>query len=163
MNNTPRPARRFGRVLRAMSDAVRSAVSPAALVRSRADAPEVADPADVFPPEEMPAPEVIEEAAADYAAATDRARSGDRGKRKARKILDRLPAGRYGAWIVERVPSSRQTPDLEAIRATYTRLGLGDVPMRTCAPSLRITEVTEAAEVVTFPSASESAPAAVAA
>ncbi|MGW0612037.1 hypothetical protein [Streptomyces sp. NPDC002788] len=108
----------------------------------------------------MPTPEVIEEAAADYAAACDRARAGDWGKRKARKILDRLPAGRYGGWVVERVPSSRQTPDLDSIRATYKRL-IGPVPMRTCAPSLRITAA--AAAVVTFPAAAADAPAQLAA
>ncbi|MEZ3182976.1 hypothetical protein KYY02_31250 [Streptomyces pimonensis] len=151
---------RARRAVRTAADAVRSTLTPAALVRSRATetAP---DPADVFTPEEMPAPEVIEGAAADYAAATDQTRAGDRGKRKARKILDRLPAGRYGGWIVERVPSSRQTPDLEAIRATYQRLGLGEVPMRTCAPSLRVTAA--AADVVQLPAATETAPASLAA
>lgn len=151
---------RARRAFRTAADAVRSTVAPASLVRSRTDetAP---DPANVFTPDEMPAPEAIEGAAADYAAATDRARSGDRGKRKARKLLDRLPAGRYGAWTVERVPSSRQTPDLEAIRATYQRLGLGDVPMRTCAPSLRVTRA--AADVVPFPAADEAATAQLAA
>ncbi|MFF0164027.1 hypothetical protein ACFYRY_42050 [Streptomyces sp. NPDC005263] len=147
------------RALRTAADAVRSTVAPASLVRSRADetAP---NPADVFTPEEMPAPEAIEKAAADYAAACEEARAGDRGKRKARKLLDRLPAGRYGRWTVERIPSSRQTPDLDSIRATYKRLGLGDVPMRTCAPSLR---VTAAAEVVAFPAADGPAPASLAA
>jgi hypothetical protein len=127
-------ARRAARVL---TDAVRSVVAPAALVRSADTA--VPDPADTFAPDEMPAPEAIEAAAADFAAAGDQARAADRTKRKARKLLDRLPAGRYGRFTVERVESARQTPDLEAIRATYTRLGLGDVPMRACAPSLRIT------------------------
>jgi len=97
------------------------------------------NPVDVYSPAEMPPVEAIEAAAADYAAAADMARAADRGKRKARKLLGRLPAGLYGPWLIERVPSSRQTPDLEAIRATYTRLGLGEVPMRTCAPSLRVT------------------------
>jgi hypothetical protein len=150
---------RARRALRTAADAVRSTVTPAALVRSRAEET-VPDPVDVFTPEEMPAPEVIEGAAADYAAAVDLTRAGDRGKRKARKVLDRLPAGRYGRWIVERVPSSRQTPDLEAIRATYKLHGLGDVPMRTCAPSLRI---TAAAEVVTLPATTEAPTASLAA
>ncbi|MFJ9149114.1 hypothetical protein ACIRP7_13795 [Streptomyces sp. NPDC102270] len=109
----------------------------------------------------MPAPEAIEEAAADYAAACDRTRVGERGKRKACKILDRLPAGNYGGWIVECLPSSRQTPDLDSIRATYKRLNLGPDPMRTCAPSLRITAA--AADVVTFPAATEPATAQLAA
>ncbi|WP_250283175.1 hypothetical protein [Frankia sp. CiP1_Cm_nod2] len=99
----------------------------------------VADPADVYTPDEMPAVEVIEEAAASYETASEQARTADRGKRKARKLLDRLPAGVYGSWAVDRVESSRQTADLDAIRATYARHGLGDVPMRPCAPSLRVT------------------------
>lgn len=130
------------RALRVVSDAVRSVIAPAALVRTGT----VPDPADVYTDEEMPAPEAIEAAAADYAAACDAARAADRGKRRAKKLLGRLPAGRYGRWLVERVPSSRQTPDLEAIRATYARLGLGDVPMRPCAPSLRVTALEEAAD-----------------
>ncbi|MFJ9101153.1 hypothetical protein ACIRJM_22110 [Streptomyces sp. NPDC102405] len=153
-------ASRARRAFRTAADAVRSITVPAALVRSRADetAP---DPADVYGPDEMSAPEAIKEAAADYAAACDRTRAGERGKRKARKILDRLPAGNYGGWIVERIPSSRQTPDLDSIRATYKRLGLGPVPMRTCAPSLRITAA--AADVVTFPAVTEPATAQLAA
>lgn len=148
---------RARRAFRTAADAVRSTdVAPAALVRSRT-AETVPDPEGVYRPEEMPAPEVIESAAADYAAAADQTRAGDRGKRKARKVLDRLPAGRYGGWIVERVPSSRQTPDLEAIRATYQRFGLGDVPMRTCAPSLRVTAAAD--DVVQLPTADEPAAA----
>ncbi|MEQ6028194.1 hypothetical protein SOM70_37210 [Streptomyces salinarius] len=150
---------RARRVFRTVADAVRSTVAPASLARSRADetAP---DPANVFTPDEMPAPEAIEGAAADFAAA-DLTRAGDRGKRKDRKLLDRLPAGSYGAWTVERIPSSRQTPDLDSIRATCKRLGLGDVPMRTCAPSLRVTRA--AADVVPFPAADEAAAAQLAA
>jgi hypothetical protein len=52
------------------------------------------------------------------------------------------------------------TADLDEIRATYARLGLGPVPMRRCAPSLRI---TEAAEVLAFPSTEEPTAATVAA
>jgi hypothetical protein len=129
---------RARRAARFLADAVRSVATPAALVREQ-DAATVPDPADAYTAEEMPAPEVIEAAATDFAAAGDQARAADRAKRKARKVLDRLPAGLYGRWQVERIESARQTPDLEAIRATYARLGLGEVPMRACAPSLRIT------------------------
>ncbi|MFE9793560.1 hypothetical protein ACFYRL_17680 [Streptomyces goshikiensis] len=132
--------RSAARLFRTVSDAVRSVVAPAALVRSTAPAT-VADPADVFTADEMPAAEVIEAAAAGYAEAADAGRAADRMKRKTRKTLDRLPAGLYGRWMVERVESSRQTPDLEAIRATYKRLNLGEVPMRTCAASLRVTDL----------------------
>lgn len=131
--------RLFRTVTRTVTDAVRSVIAPAALVRSTA--PAVADPEGVFTAEEMPSPEVIEATAADYSAAADSARAADRSKRKARKMLDRLPAGLYGTWLVERVESSRQTADLEAIRATYQAHGLGEVPMRSVAPSLRITSI----------------------
>ncbi|MCG6496647.1 hypothetical protein [Kitasatospora sp. A2-31] len=140
---TRRTARRALRLVRTVADAVRSVVAPAALVTRNA-AEEVPDPADVFTPEEMPSEGEIAEAAADYHAAADQARAADRGKRRSRKLLDRLPAGMYGSWNVERVPSSRQTPDLEEIRATYKALGLGPVPMKPCAPSLRVTDLSGA-------------------
>ncbi|MFK0064206.1 hypothetical protein ACIQTN_33910 [Streptomyces werraensis] len=142
-------ASRARRAFRTAADAIRSTVAPASLVRDRA-AELVPDPADVFTPDEMPDVETIETTAADYLAACDQARAADRGKRKTRKMLDRLPAGVYGRFTVERTPSSRTTVDLDEVRATYARLGLGPVPMRRCAPSLRI---TEAAEVVAFPAA----------
>lgn len=99
------------------------------------------EPADEFTPDELPAVELIEAAAREFDRAADQARRADRGKRAARKILDRLPAGTYGGWLVERVPSARQTADLDAIRATYKRLGLGAVPMKTSAPSLKLKQV----------------------
>ncbi|WP_327402012.1 hypothetical protein OG194_18930 [Streptomyces sp. NBC_01288] len=99
------------------------------------------DPADVYGVDELPEVDTIETAATDYDEAADQARAADRAKRKARKLLDRLPAGRYGQWLIRRIESSRETPDLVAIRATYERLGLGDVPMRKVAPSLRVERV----------------------
>jgi hypothetical protein len=75
------------------------------------------EPADEFTPDELPAVELIEAAAREFDRAADQARRADRGKRAACKILDRLPAGTYGSWLVERVPSARQTADLDAIRA----------------------------------------------
>jgi hypothetical protein len=143
---------RARRAFRTAADAIRSTVAPASLVRDRA-AELVPDPADVFTPDEMPDVETIETTAADYLAACDQARAADRGKRKARKLLDRLPAGVYGRITVERTPSSRTTVDLEAVRATYDRLGLGPVPMKRCAPTLKVT--TEAAEIVAFPTADQ--------
>lgn len=143
------PAARIGRVFRTVADAVRSVVAPAALVRTAADEM-VLDPADVFTDEEMPAPEAIEEAAAAYDEAADQARAADRAKRRTKKLLGRLPAGIYGRWQVERVQSSRVTADLDSIRATYARLGLGPVPMRTCAPSLRITELADVKQLPTL-------------
>ncbi|WP_333768160.1 hypothetical protein [Streptomyces sp. IBSBF 2435] len=124
------------RMLSRLSDAFRSVVAPAALVVDQA--PVVPDPADAYTPDELPDLADIEAAAAELARAADQARRADRGKRAARKILDRLPAGLYGQWLVSRTPSSRQTADLDAIRATYKRLGLGPVPMKQSAPSLKV-------------------------
>lgn len=113
--------------------------SAAAAIRSIAPATEqagetlAAGPADVYGIDDMPETDVIEAAAVEYERAADQARRADRGKRAARKILDRLPAGRYGNWLVERVTSNRQTADLDAIRAIYKRLGLGPVPMKSNA------------------------------
>lgn len=49
---------------------------------------------------------------------------------------------------VERFESSRQVADLEAIKAVFAAHGLGDVPMKRCAPSLTITIAETAAPVV---------------
>lgn len=97
-----------------------------------------ADPADVYSDDEMPTQEEIEAAAASYTKAMDQARAGDRGKRAARKLLDRLPAGVYGRWVVTRVQSSRQVADLDEIRRIFKEHGLGQVPMKTPAPSVRV-------------------------
>ena len=134
---SPRTARTvrglIGSLVESAADAIRS-IAPAGDPE-----PVIApDPSDVYSDDEMPETETIESAAAEFERAADQARRADRGKRAARKILDRLPAGRYGAWIVERVTSSRETADLDAIRATYKALGLGPVPMRRCAPSLKV-------------------------
>ncbi|WP_340564479.1 hypothetical protein [Streptomyces sp. GSL17-111] len=146
-----RIARRAARAARVLTDAVRCVAAPSALVRDQAPA-SVPDPADVLSPQEAAElAEEIEAAATAYAEATDLARAGDRGKRRARKLLDRAPSGRYGAALVERVRSSRQTPDLDAIRATYARLGLGEVPMRPCAASLRVTLAEAPADTTPAP------------
>ncbi|MEX5712755.1 hypothetical protein AB1484_31960 [Parafrankia sp. FMc6] len=88
---------------------------------------------------DMPPVETITAAAAEYAAAADQARAADRDKRRARKLLDLIPAGTYGRALVERIPSAKTTPDLDAIRAAYARAGLGEVPMKPVAPTLRVT------------------------
>jgi hypothetical protein len=99
---------------------------------------EAPDPTDVYADDDMPAVDTIEQAAREYDRAADQARRADRAKRASKKILDRLPAGIYGRFRIFRTPSSRQTPDLAAITATYKRLGLGPVPMKACAPSLKV-------------------------
>ncbi|MCX4824862.1 hypothetical protein OG883_34420 [Streptomyces sp. NBC_01142] len=105
-----------------------------------------AEQAGLYEADEMPAIEDIEAAAGQYSKAAELARAGDRGKRAAKKLLDRLPAGRYGAWLVSRVISNRQTADLDEIRATYKRLGLGPVPMKSAAPSLKVERLAAADE-----------------
>ncbi|MEV5792647.1 hypothetical protein [Streptomyces sp. NPDC052192] len=140
-----RTARTVRGLIGTVADAVRSIVTPAALVEAQQletiETETAPDPADAYAADELPDVETIETAAADFAAAADQYRAADRAKRKTRKVLDRLPAGLYGGWLVSRTPSSRQTADLDAIRATYQRLGLGDVPMKTSAPSLKVERV----------------------
>jgi hypothetical protein len=130
-------------MLGTVSAAVRSVVAPASLVADQAEptveqlAP-AADPADVYTEADMPAVADIERAALHLDLANDNARRADRAKRAARKVLDRLPAGTYGNWIVERVTSNRQTADLDKIRAIFKAHGLGQVPMKSNAPSLKV-------------------------
>ncbi|GAB2960728.1 hypothetical protein [Streptomyces heilongjiangensis] len=137
---SPRTARTVRGILGTVSAAVRSVVAPATLVEQTAtEAPApAADPADTYSADEMPALADIERAALHLDLANDNARRADRAKRAARKVLDRLPAGTYGAWVVERVTSNRQTADLDAIRAIFKAHGLGPVPMKTNAPSLKV-------------------------
>jgi hypothetical protein len=134
-----------------LTSAVRSVVSPAGLFADQAPAEPVTapDPSDTYGPDDMPPAEVIAAAAAEFERAADQARRADRGKRAARKVLDRLPSGTYSGWRIFRTPSSRVTPDLAAIAATYKALGLGPVPMKPCAPSLKVerVETVEAAEL----------------
>lgn len=136
---TPRTARTVRGMLGTLADAVRSVITPAALVEAQAlETTEAPDPADVLTADELPPVETIETAAREYERAADQARRADRSKRAAKKVLDKLPAGIYGGWRIFRTPSSRMTPDLAAITATYKRLGLGPVPMKACAPSLKV-------------------------
>lgn len=147
---SPRTVRNMRALLGIVSDAVRSVVAPAALV-VEVEAPaivEAADPAGLYEADELPAVEAIETAAREYERAADLARRADRSKRASKKILDRLPAGVYGMYRVFRTPSSRQTPDLAAITAIFKANGLGAVPMKPCAASLKVelVEVAPAAD-----------------
>lgn len=133
---TPRTLRGLiGTLVETAATAVRSIAPTETPAPAETTAP---DPADVYGVDEMPETEAIETAAAEFERAAEQARRADRGKRAARKVLDRLPAGRYGAWLVERVTSSRETADLDEIRAIFKANGLGPVPMKRCAPSLRV-------------------------
>jgi hypothetical protein len=148
---TPRTARTVRGLLGTVADAVRSVIAPASLVEEQAPAVEtVPDPADVLAADELPPVEAIETAAREYERAADQARRADRGKRAAKKILDKLPAGIYGGWKVFRTPSSRQTPDLAEITRIFKANGLGPVPMKPCAPSLKVERVEVLAAVETL-------------
>ncbi|MFC4500642.1 MULTISPECIES: hypothetical protein [Streptomyces] len=135
-------------MLGTVADAVRSVITPAALGADQAEPAvvEAPDPAGLYEVDEIPAVETIEAAAREYDRAADAARRADRGKRAAKKILDRLPAGVYGTWRVFRTPSSRQTPDLVEITRIFKANNLGPVPMKACAPSLKV-ELFEVAPV----------------
>ncbi|MER6557209.1 hypothetical protein ABT300_05490 [Streptomyces sp. NPDC001027] len=133
----------IGSLVESAADAIRS-IAPAT---EQAGETLAADPADVYGIDEMPETDDIEAAAREYERAADQARRADRGKRASKKVLDKLPAGIYGTWRVFRTPSSRQTPDLAAITATYKKLGLGPVPMKACAPSLKVELVEVAAGI----------------
>jgi hypothetical protein len=137
----------LSRAFAAGSIAVRSAVAPQTLFvpPTVEPTPETAATVKLAPSEtvssELPTVEDIEDAASTYFRAADQARTADRAKRRARKLLDLLPVGRYGAWDITRESSARETADLDTIRATYARLGLGEVPMKTCAPSLKVARI----------------------
>lgn len=139
---SPRSAGTMRRLTRAVTDAVRSVVAPAALVLDQAQQDQtptaVADPTDLYSPEDMPAVADIERAAMQLDLACDNARRADRTKRAAKKILTKLPAGTYGQWKIFRTPSSRMTPDLAEITRIFKANGLGKVPMKPCADSLKV-------------------------
>lgn len=144
---SPRTVRNVRGLLGTVADAVRSVIAPAALVEQLADKePTTApDPAGLYEADEIPAVETIEAAARELDRAADQARRADRGKRAAKKVLDRLPSGVYGSWRVFRTPSSRQTPDLAEITRLFKAHGLGPVPMKACAASLKVEAVEQPA------------------
>lgn len=98
----------------------------------------------MFTADEMPPLSDIAEAAEKYLRATEQARVADRSKRAAKKLLDRLPSGRHGLWVIERVDNARETADLDAIRAIFKAHDLGDVPMKLSAASLKVVRTAEA-------------------
>jgi len=85
---------------------------------------------------EVPSEAEIIEAAKRYEEARRQTNAAARAKRLAEKVLSRTPDGMYGALKVERRVSSRKVADLDAIRRIFAEHGLGEVPMKTCAPSL---------------------------
>lgn len=131
----------FAAFKQAISETALVITSVAAEFRSPAPAPADPAPIGLYEPDEMPPAEDIAAAAREFDRAADQARRADRGKRAARKILDRLPAGTYGGWLVERIASNRQTADLQEIARIFKAHGLGPVPMRQSAPSLKVKAV----------------------
>lgn len=138
---SPLTARTVRGLIGTVADAVRSVVAPASLAERQADVEPVTapDPAGLYEADEIPDTDVIEAAAKEYERAADQARAADRAKRAAKKTIGRVPSGLYGGWLISRKASSRQTVDLEAVRATYVRLGLGELPLKSSAPSLVVT------------------------
>ncbi|WP_367137085.1 MULTISPECIES: hypothetical protein [Streptomyces] len=94
----------------------------------------------------LPPAEEIEQAACDYARGAELSRQGDALKRRARKVLQAVPDGRYGCATVTRKPNSPIT-DKAAMECRLKALG-EDVPMMERAASL-VVELTEAPTVST--------------
>ena len=142
------------RLLTAARDAVRSVVAPAALVTAQAaqtptEPVTVPDPANVYTADDMPALDLIEAAAREYEHAAIEARRADRGKRAAKKVLDKLPTGIYGTWLVSRKASTRKVADLDEITRIFKANGLGPVPMKVCAASLVVAYAESSTEAST--------------
>lgn len=99
----------------------------------------------VTEPETVADPEVDIFAAAAALEAYYTANEGEkecaRDKRRAKKVVAMLAGGVYGGWLLRWKPSTRETPDLEAIAETYRKLGLGKIPMKKCADSPEIERV----------------------
>lgn len=151
-----RPAPALNRLRQGTSTArrvLRGLLAPVPTTRPVAASPApaapqaVAEPTNLFADGEMPPLADIEAAASKFLDASEAGRAADRVKRASRKILDRLPAGRYGLFQVERVENAREVADLEKIRAIFEANGLGDVPMKQVAASLKVAFVPELAEV----------------
>lgn len=123
-------APRVSRELRQRRATETAKPAPLAAEDVKGEVPEVAD---------------IETAARVYDKARNQTNAAARLKRSAEKVLKRTPDGQYGGVVVERFESSREVADLDAIRAVFKAHGLGEVPMKRCAPSLAISWAEQAA------------------
>lgn len=94
-------------------------------------------------PAEIPTLDEVQAAAHLYDQAREQPNTAARTKRRAEKVLKTIPDGTYGPVTITRVSSGRQVADLDAIRAIFAAHGLGDLPMKACAPSLTITWAAE--------------------
>ncbi|MCK9895220.1 hypothetical protein [Frankia sp. AgB32] len=122
------------RLLTTAAARVLAAVQPAptAAAPTKASTP-------LFAEAEMPAVAEIEATGDVHQAGAEARRAGNRSVDRAKKLLERLPDGVYGRVTIAREESSRMVVDLDAVAATYRQHGLGEVPMRRCAPTLRVT------------------------
>lgn len=144
----------FARITRTAARVIRDITEAPAVARQlrtlRADAP-----THTTAPKPAPRPVVvdidptntpdiadIEAAARKYETARTEANAAARLRRQADRVLKRTPSGTYGTVTVERVESSRQTVDLDAVKALFAEHGLGEVPMKRCAPSTTVTFAT---------------------
>ncbi|WP_042427478.1 hypothetical protein [Streptacidiphilus anmyonensis] len=136
---TPRKSARSGgfrAVLARLSESI-------AEFRAPVPAPAVVEPdtSEFFTEQEMPPAEDIAEAARLYFRACDEARSADRAKRKAKGILSKLRVGTYSGWEITREPSGRTVADLDEIKRIFKANGLGPIPVKASAPSLKVRRV----------------------
>ncbi|MFD4243292.1 hypothetical protein ACFWP3_17075 [Streptomyces sp. NPDC058525] len=91
----------------------------------------------------VPSVAEVEQAACDYTEGAELARQGEALKRKARKVLGRVPSGTYGTATITRKANSRIT-DKAAMEAKLKALG-EPLPMMDRAPTL-VVEVVEISE-----------------
>lgn len=131
-------ARIARQLLAAAATRVLTAIQPAPVEAIPAPAKE-SKAKPLFTPGEMPTVADIEAHGDVHQAAADAKRAGGRGIYRAEKLLSRLPDGVYGRVTVAREESNRLVADLDAIAAILREHGLGEIPMRRCAPTLRIT------------------------
>ncbi|MBB4931388.1 tRNA-dihydrouridine synthase [Lipingzhangella halophila] len=90
-------------------------------------------------PNDVPDVADIEAAAREYEQARTEGNAASRLKRRAERILKRVPNGTHGAVTVERVESNRMVIDADAVRELFKAHGLGEVPQKQCSPSLVVT------------------------
>jgi hypothetical protein len=132
-----------------MSNPARSVLAAAsAAVANRLAVPTAGVPApDGQPataPGGLPGADVIEITLDAFAAASEDGRRAARAVRAARKLIDKLPPGLYGPWLVTRESSGRETPDAEEIARIFAANDLGPVPTKPAAPTLKVTRVPAA-------------------
>ena len=105
-------------------------------------AAQLVDVSDLVEAPEQPQVDMVAAAAAlgAYYEANELKRKGTRDGNKARKVIDSLSEGVYGAWKLVWSPNpDREELDMEAVEALYAKLGM-TVPYKAkqIAPSLKV-------------------------